>query len=185
MQTSRPSLRPADRGAMPHFPEGCSIMNPRLSPVAEIYRVNTGLFPMALADLSDEQARTRPGPGANAPLWIASHLIGSRALVARLAGGSYEFRESDRFARGRPPGDPAELPSLAELSAHWQSVSEVVLARFPRLGDEDLDAEVEGRYPIEQPGVLGALAFLALHESYHLGQLGYLRKLLGLPGVVG
>ena len=45
--------------------------------------------------------------------------------------------------------------------------------------------EPEGKFPIKQPGVLGALAFLALHDSYHLGQLGYLRKVLGHPGVVG
>jgi uncharacterized damage-inducible protein DinB len=29
------------------------------------------------------------------------------------------------------------------------------------------------------------LAFFALHDSYHVGQLAYVRKTLGLPGVVG
>ena len=30
--------------------------------------------------------------------------------------------------------------------------------------------------------VAGALGFLAWHESYHLGQLGLLRRLAGKPG---
>jgi len=160
-------------------------MNPRLSSIAEIYRTNTGLFSMTLAGVTDEQARTRVASEVNAPAWIAGHLVGARTLVARLAGRSYEFPQAERFARGQPAGDPAELPSLAEISEHWRGVSEVILARFPELSDEDLDAEAEGKFPIEQPGVLGALAFLALHDSYHLGQLGYLRKVLGHPGVVG
>jgi len=29
------------------------------------------------------------------------------------------------------------------------------------------------------------LAFFALHDSYHVGQLGYIRKGLGYPGLTG
>ena len=29
------------------------------------------------------------------------------------------------------------------------------------------------------------IAFLAMHDTYHVGQLAYVRKALGLPGVVG
>jgi uncharacterized damage-inducible protein DinB len=29
------------------------------------------------------------------------------------------------------------------------------------------------------------IAFLTMHDTYHVGQLAYVRKALGLPGVVG
>jgi uncharacterized damage-inducible protein DinB len=34
---------------------------------------------------------------------------------------------------------------------------------------------------VSDGSVLGAVAFLAQHESYHMGQLGLLRKALGYP----
>jgi hypothetical protein len=33
--------------------------------------------------------------------------------------------------------------------------------------------------------VRGGLVFLAWHDSYHTGQMGYLRKWLGYEGLVG
>ena len=43
--------------------------------------------------------------------------------------------------------------------------------------------------PWTKPGmensVRGTVTFLAFHESYHLGQLGYLRKFHGLDGAFG
>ena len=33
--------------------------------------------------------------------------------------------------------------------------------------------------------VADELAFFALHDSYHTGQLAYLRKALGYPGLAG
>ena len=38
------------------------------------------------------------------------------------------------------------------------------------------------------PGIktlMDELAFFALHESYHVGQLAYIRKSLGYPGLAG
>jgi len=33
--------------------------------------------------------------------------------------------------------------------------------------------------------VADQIAFLTMHDTYHVGQLAYVRKALGLPGVVG
>ena len=32
--------------------------------------------------------------------------------------------------------------------------------------------------------LLGALSFAALHEAYHIGQMGFIRKWLGLDPIV-
>jgi uncharacterized damage-inducible protein DinB len=31
----------------------------------------------------------------------------------------------------------------------------------------------------------GELAFFAMHDTYHVGQMAYIRKALGYPGLVG
>ncbi len=70
------------------------------------------------------------------------------------------------------------------VAAAWRGVGERIAARLPLLTPAQLDAPAPGSFPGGDPSVLGALAFLSLHESYHLGQLGYLRRLLGREGVV-
>jgi uncharacterized damage-inducible protein DinB len=50
------------------------------------------------------------------------------------------------------------------------------------------DAFLAGPARLQVPGTRTAadeLAFFALHESYHVGQLAYLRKGLGYPGMAG
>ena len=160
-------------------------MNPRLTSVAHILRINTRIYHMTLDGLTDEQVRTRPAAGGNCALWIAGHATAARTLVARLCGEAYGFPLAEAFERGRKVTDPSALPPLVEITPHWNAVSKQILDRFEQLADADLDAEVEGEYPIEQPGLLGALSFLTMHDSYHLGQLGFLRTALGQPGVAG
>ena len=56
---------------------------------------------------------------------------------------------------------------------------------FAKLNEEFLSATPTGR-PL--PGVTdnaSLIAFSAFHESYHIGQMGYLRKMLGHTGVAG
>ena len=40
-------------------------------------------------------------------------------------------------------------------------------------------------FPIESKTILGAIAFLALHESYHMGQLAYVRRFFDGTQLVG
>ena len=56
---------------------------------------------------------------------------------------------------------------------------------FAGLTEEFLAAAPTGR---ALPGVTdnaSMIAFSAFHESYHVGQMGYLRKMLGHSGVAG
>jgi uncharacterized damage-inducible protein DinB len=47
----------------------------------------------------------------------------------------------------------------------------------------ELDAEAPYQFPISDPSVLGMTAFLVQHESYHIGQMAFLRKQLGLEAM--
>jgi hypothetical protein len=47
----------------------------------------------------------------------------------------------------------------------------------------DWDAPHGTKFPIEDASRLGLLAFLVQHDSYHIGQLSWLRKYAGLPAM--
>lgn len=160
-------------------------MNPRVVPLSQILTVNDWLYNAAQKEMSDEHLRGRVNGQANSFVWIAGHLAGGRSLMAKVAGVPIAFPYEELYQRGAPHPDPAQLPDLAEVNAFWTEVSGVLTERLGVLTDTELDAEPSRKFPGGDNTVLGGLAFLCLHDSYHLGQLGYLRVLHGYPAVVG
>ena len=80
--------------------------------------------------------------------------------------------------------DEAErLPTLEELRSAWREVSPRVEERMEACEPEAWSRESPASFPIPDHTLLGAVAFLIQHESYHLGQLGLLRRQLGYPGM--
>ena len=74
-----------------------------------------------------------------------------------------------------------ELPSLAEIRSAWQAVSTHVQAVLAELTPSDLAEPNVHRFPLEDTTRLGMIAFLAQHDSYHLGQIAFIRRQLGKP----
>jgi uncharacterized damage-inducible protein DinB len=56
--------------------------------------------------------------------------------------------------------------------------------KMESLGGEDASQPATGPVPLIKT-VADLATFLVAHESYHVGQLAYIRKALGLPGLVG
>lgn len=80
--------------------------------------------------------------------------------------------------------DGAEtLPSLEELRAVWREVSPLVEQRLEALEPDAWARASPASFPTPDGTLMGAVAFLIQHESYHLGQLGLLRRQLGYPGM--
>jgi hypothetical protein len=160
-------------------------MNPRLVPIAALLRSSELLFERSLAGLTREQGLARLGEEANPPLWIAAHLASSRYGLAQLIGLARPRPWGERFTRGSDLGELAALPEAEEIRSAWTSISEALAPRLAALGDAELDAPSPRKLPLDDPSLLGALAFLTYHEAYHIGQLALVRKALGLGGLVG
>ncbi|HOX27038.1 MAG TPA: DinB family protein [Candidatus Krumholzibacteria bacterium] len=160
-------------------------MDPRLISIAATFAKNDQLVPATLAGVSDQHYRAIVLPGTNPMAWILGHLTGSRHGIDRLLGGDEEYPYGDRFRRGAAVGDPATTPAAADLLASWRAIGESISARCARADATLLGRPWPGPTPSFDGTVLGTLGFLALHECYHLGQLGFLRKALGYPGMAG
>ena len=72
--------------------------------------------------------------------------------------------------------DLTDPPKLAQITAAWAEVSAALAERFGTLTEADLAAESTQEFPVADGTVLGGAAFLLQHDSYHVGQLGILRK---------
>ena len=159
-------------------------MDPAIAPFAQLLGVNDRLLGKALGAVKAEDLARRPGPGSNPLVWLVGHVVVSRNMLARVVGGGLElswaglFGRKSRFDVGAVYPDKDELlRALGELSAQLQ-------VRLPALGEERLSAPGPGGLPAPDQTVRGAIAFLVYHEAYHVGQVGYVVKWLGYPGIV-
>jgi len=143
--------------------------------------LNTGLFFNALRDLDDDHARRRVAPGVNSAAFIAAHLVDARHYLLKQLGVAHP-NPMDAFGQVRGEDELRALPPLADLRAAWLDVTPVLRAALLALTPEQA-AQPEQTFPIALTGALGAVVFLLHHESYHLGQLGLLRKHLGQPAM--
>jgi uncharacterized damage-inducible protein DinB len=143
---------------------------------------NARLLEMNAAGLTEELAHRRPANGVASAAWILGHLIMTRRSTLRLLGEALpeEPAWGAHYSRGGP-GAKAHL-TWAELLEAFMATSQSLKAVFQQLDDWDrptLNPALGIEQPLEQ-----VVAFIFMHECYHLGQLGIIRKLHGLPGAI-
>ena len=153
--------------------------------IAEQFRLNTALVDRVLDGFSDEAMRFRPEGKGNPAHFVLGHIAATRYDIARLMGLELKADWAKLFDRGVELRDAAQYPSVTELRAAFGEVAEAINKRFEELTEVDLSAEPSWEPPGMEKSIRGVLNFLAFHESYHIGQLGYIRKLVGLEGAFG
>ena len=154
-------------------------MHPSISPLASIFRLNTELVVNCIEDLDDERAQQRGDPPVNSIAFLVAHLTETRHLMARYMGQPLPSPFSEAFGKARTLDEAGPLPSLDEVRGYWERISAHVAVHIERLDTAQLAAQASQRLPGSDGTLLGALAFLAQHESYHLGQIGILRRQRG------
>lgn len=160
-------------------------MDPVLDQITHHLKLGDYLLKTALENLSDEELHRRGGPQSNSMLWITGHLALSRHRMLKLAGEDREFAWADLFSRGSAIQAPDAYPPLDEVLQAWDRGSSELLAALPKMTPSQLFAKSPQSLPTDDKSVRGALSFLVYHEAYHIGQMGYLRKMLGYESLVG
>ncbi len=160
-------------------------MHAVLAPLAGIYAVNFQLMQMAVADVAETDLTTRPGDDANSMHCVTGHIVSSRYFLANLMGIPENCPFGDRYARGADWKQVASDPTMDEILSACETITGKITACLEGMTDADLEAKSPQAFPNGDDTVRGAIAFLALHESYHVGQLAYIRKLQGYKSLVG
>ncbi len=158
-------------------------MEPSVQPLYELLRLNTRLFANCLDGIDDEAARTRINDRTNNVAFIACHLVDARYFLAAYLGAEATNPLKEVLEGLKSIEDFTEFPVVKEVLAAWQEVSGLLAERCRSLSKADLGALSTQEFPVADDTVLGGIAFLIQHESYHIGQLGLLRRAFDLKAM--
>ena len=154
--------------------------------IAKQFALHTRLFNNVLEDIDDNKGSERLSDHVNHLQWIAGHLTNSRHNFAPMLGLSttFPFKELYTDTTQPPPNNRAidasiKYPSLSEIKKYWNKLAPSFVESTSKLGAEQLTSELPFSVPIGGKTLLDLFAFLASHESYHIGQMSIIRKQLG------
>lgn len=124
--------------------------------------------------ITHEESMIFPNGEANCMNWILGHLIHIRNPFLNILGEESVW-ESEKFScynRGEIPLERKdELVSFEDLKSYLKQ------------SQERLETKL-GTLTSFKPEMVNDISTLSLHEIYHSGQLGYLRRILGKPGAI-
>ena len=157
------------------------------APIAMIFAINDDFVLQALDGLTDEQLWTAPTNHNNAMLWIAGHVVQTRAMILQILGEAVDTGWGQLFNRGAQAATVKEAnryPSRKEIEAMMRELIPRLRTKLASLDDKQLAGPGTMQLPFAKT-VADELAFFALHDSYHVGQMAFVRKGLGYPGLAG
>jgi len=151
------------------------------------YKILSDWYLSALDDINEEDGSKVPNDNSNSLEWIAGHLITGRYRnIVRLGVKIDQYKNLDKFVNQAIPPPNAiafdkkiKYPSLSECREQWIDYSAILLETLNVVDENVLKTELP--FPVITGGktVMDALAFVALHESYHIGQMSIIRKSFG------
>ena len=139
--------------------------------------------------VTHQESLMQPQPAGNCMNFVVGHLMSVYDQALPLVGQQpvLGVEALGRYMRGSPPlRDPAEAMDFGELLAAWDTASERFDAGLASLTPEVLDRPMPGP---DSNGELtettrSLLAIILFHQTYHAGQAGVLRRIIGKPGAI-
>jgi uncharacterized damage-inducible protein DinB len=158
-------------------------MNPAVAPLAAILELNTDLLLNCLDGLSEEEVQHRLQGSGNSLAFLIAHLTDTRHFLAGRLKRPLPNPLAPLLADARGIDDIRGWPPIEELRSAWRAISAHLAATLPALTDEELNEPNVHRFPMADSTRLSLLAFLTQHDSYHVGQAGFLRRQMGKPAM--
>jgi len=155
------------------------------APWGRMFRLNEYFFHQALEGLSEDELWLQPAKKANPMLWIAGHMTDTRTVVLQVLGEAFELPWEDQFKRFGKLGQPGEYAEISLIRSTMTAVSLRLISLLAAMDDEQLYQPATGVGVAKAKTRMDEIAQLAWHDSYHLGQMAYLRKALGYEGLAG
>lgn len=153
---------------------------------AQLLPVHASLIAKALQGLNPDELLRQPGDGSNPILWVAAHVVATRGGLLKMLGASWaEPAWTASFVRGHARPDAATYPLAAEVLATLTASTGALGAALEAYPAEQWSAPSPRSWPVADKTMRGTIAFFVFHEAYHVGQIAYLHRWLGRPGLVG
>lgn len=143
-----------------------------------VLNLNERLFLNALAGVTEEQAKERISNHNNPLIWIATHTVWARYNMAMLLGKPGNNPYNGMFENFKAYEDSMHFPTLETLKNEWEKASGLLKEASESVSEEHLAGDAPFKNPIGDFTIGGTIAFLSEHESYSIGQIGFLKKFL-------
>lgn len=160
-------------------------METDFSNISGMYKINTDIVNKAIARVSGEHWFLKPGDESNHLLWVLGHMVWARANTLKFFNEHVDIPGGSLFARGANLAAPEDYPNVDEIKSAWNEVSQKLLTTLASPPEEILGKPAPEFPPSFDGKISGNLAFLAFHDTYHVGQLSFLTKWLGYGQNVG
>jgi hypothetical protein len=143
---------------------------------------NDRVVQLNLDGLTHDDSLVQPPGGGNCINWQLGHIVRHRNLMLQAIGAPTVWTDQaqaryDRGSESLAPGDPGVV-ALDDLRREFDRAGEQLRAALESASPESLDA------PMGKATVGRRLLFLAMHEAYHVGQIGLGRRIAGKPGAI-
>ena len=153
-----------------------------------LYEFSYAALKRNLDGVTQEESMVMP-PAGNCLNWVLGHLVTARGLVLNLAGGAPVMPEdaAQTYRRGSGQLGPNDkVLDMGTLRGLLSDSQQQLVAALEAMSDETLALPVPEQF--RRPPLTGSigdsLARLCLHEGYHNGQIGLLRRIAGKPGAI-
>jgi uncharacterized damage-inducible protein DinB len=145
------------------------------------------VFNRNLDGITHEESMKLP-PAGNCLNWVAGHITATRDGLLQILGEApvWNFTNKASYTRGSAPWkDGHEAERLENIRQKFEESQKKLSAKILSLDQTALLAPVppeKNAFGVSNMGEL--LATFAFHESYHVGQTGILRRLVGKEGAI-
>lgn len=141
------------------------------------FELQTKLFLDVLSSIVDSESNQKIADHLNSVKWVAGHVLNTRlTLLGILANEIPDPEMSKYFGKGTSGLIHEEMPNIKLIIENWKVVSTRLLATLEQLNEEALSSPPPFQTSIPNKTLGGLIAFMALHEGHHLGQISILRR---------
>ncbi len=141
-----------------------------------------------IADVSHEESLVTPPKGGSCLNQVLGHITRTRNMALGTMGqkSPYPMKEFDPYddRTGVPFSRENALP-FDELRRRFKAMHEPLVRAIGEMSPEVLASKPPRPFTGDPNETVGSnLATFVFHESYHVGQTGVLRRVVGKPGVI-
>ena len=157
----------------------------KLDIIIPAFRMHSQSFFNALDGISAELALERNNGKTNHVVWMAGNFVNCRYWIADLLGMDEKDPHEAFFKDAKALDEKLEYPTLEALLENFKNISPKVYQKLLKATDEELSKSFSFGMNVSfvQENMLNMIGMCIGREDYLLGQIGLMRKLLGLKGM--
>lgn len=144
------------------------------------FELQNSWFLHSLENISDQESNIQYQENLNPIKWVAGHIVNTRmSMISILSGKAQDDTYKKYFGKGSSNNLGEDVPTIENIKENWLQLSAQLPDLLNGLSEEQQISKPPFQTSIPDQTLLGLIAFFAIHESHHIGQISVLRKLMG------